>query len=279
MLCMSVSVHFVQVIDDAPASGSVTTTFGTSPLRSHDRMRPGAGVVERHFEIGEPDEPAGCRLARRQRHRHFESGRLRVQRNRRSARRRVAAARQQQPPLQRRRLVLRADALQIARRRMTACCSGPAPLKYASPAFAIADDDVEDLVETAVRVQIDRRVEERREVRHLRARQIELRHPAIRTAHGAETRRAACRPRRSGRATDRVRSGPPDPPRALAPWQKPHCSTSSFCPRSTAAVIGHRRQRLLLRPRTAASQNTAEIAKHADKTVALRPPRAPPATS
>src|SRR3989442_6308752 len=35
--------------------------------------------------------------------------------------------------------------------------------------------------------------------------------------------------------SDRVRSGPLDPPRAFEPWQKPHCEVISCWPRSTAA--------------------------------------------
>src|SRR6185295_18100996 len=41
MLCMSASVHFVSWSKCA-CSGSVTTTLGTSPLRSHERIAPDA---------------------------------------------------------------------------------------------------------------------------------------------------------------------------------------------------------------------------------------------
>ena len=57
MLCMSASVHFVSMID-VRLQRIGDATFGASPLRSHDRIAPGAGVVERDVEVGEPDEPA-----------------------------------------------------------------------------------------------------------------------------------------------------------------------------------------------------------------------------
>src|SRR5215470_17439869 len=45
--------------------------------------------------------------------------------------------------------------------------------------FRIADHDVEDLVQPPVGVEVNRRVQEGREVSHLRLGEIELRHPAL----------------------------------------------------------------------------------------------------
>ena len=118
-------------------------------------------------------------------------------------------------------VVLRADALQIARRRVArAAPAGAVEVRLAG--LRIADDDVEDLVEPAVGVQVDRRVEKRREIGRPG--------PAASSNSacpwsGRPARRNApsCLPFSSSwTSADRVRSGPLDPPRAFEPWQKPH---------------------------------------------------------
>src|ERR1043165_7207321 len=58
----------------------------------------------------------------------------------------------------------------------------PTPARTVEIGFSrllVADEDVENLVQAAVRRQIDRRVQERREVGYLRRRELEPRHAAI----------------------------------------------------------------------------------------------------
>ena len=62
----------------------------------------------------------------------------------------------------------------------------PAPLKKASPALGSPSEDVEHLIQTAVRVQEDRRVQERREVGHLVGGELKRRHPLVRSARAQE---------------------------------------------------------------------------------------------
>ena len=183
MLCMSASVHFVHRSMCA-CSGSTTSTFGTSPLRSQRTDLPRPRVVERDVEIGEPHEHARHRLTRRQRHRHLDRVLVEIRRLRRPGA--AAAARHQELLLQRHRLVLRADALQIAGRRMArAALAGAVEERLAG--LRIAREDVEHLIQPAVRVQEDGGVEERREVGRLLRAELEGGHALVGPA-GAQER-------------------------------------------------------------------------------------------
>src|SRR3954468_1784718 len=126
-----------------------------------------------------------------------------------------------------------------------ACRAAAGAIEVRLAGSGIADDDVEDLVEAAVRILVDRRVQERREIRHLCRRQIEFRHSLVRTPGGekvAELLPALVvlndrRPRQIGTTRPAARI------RAVA---KAALIDQQLLPALDGRGIGHGRERLLL---------------------------------